>query len=90
MPFCEKQMPMGETEAPSDAGDTIRHITKMVSEKLNLDQITPSLLKLPCADFVGYLAVYRICFVVTVFFFFNAILFVGVQVTIQNYCAGNP
>ena len=84
MPFCEKQIPMGEMEVGSEADNTIRHITKMVSDKLNLEQFTPSLLKLPCADFVGYLAVYRICFVVTIFFFFNAILLIGVQVIMDH------
>ncbi len=30
---------MGEPEPPSAASDTIRQITKMVSDKLNLDQV---------------------------------------------------
>ena len=42
-------------------------------------QLTPAVLKLPCADFIGYLAVYRICFVVTLFFFLMSILLIGVQ-----------
>ena len=47
MPFCEATAPMGESEAPSEASDTIRHITKLVSDKLNLDQaIIKSLLLL--------------------------------------------
>ena len=38
-----------------------------------------SLVKLPCQDAIGYLAVYRICFVVTIFFALMAILMIGVR-----------
>ena len=31
------------------------------------------------SDFVGYLAVYRICFVVTIFFLMMAVLMIGVR-----------
>ena len=39
MPFCEATAPTAASEVPSSAGETIRHITKMVSDKLNLDQV---------------------------------------------------
>ena len=35
--------------------------------------------KLPCEDAIGYLAVYRICFVVAIFFALMAILMLGVK-----------
>lgn len=35
--------------------------------------------KLPCADAIGYLAVYRICFVVVIFFAIMAVLMIGVR-----------
>ncbi len=35
--------------------------------------------KVHCADAIGYLAVYRLCFVVTVFFFVMALLMMGVK-----------
>ena len=38
-----------------------------------------NLVKLPCDDAIGYLAVYRICFVVALFFGLMAILMIGVR-----------
>jgi hypothetical protein len=35
--------------------------------------------KIKCADAIGYLAVYRLCFVVTLFFLFMALIMIGVK-----------
>ena len=35
--------------------------------------------KIKCEDAVGYLAVYRICFIVTLFFLFMALIMIGVK-----------
>ena len=35
--------------------------------------------KIKCEDAVGYLAVYRICFIVTLFFLFMALIMIGVR-----------
>lgn len=35
--------------------------------------------KIKCMDAVGYLAVYRICFVITLFFLFMSVLMIGVR-----------
>jgi len=51
-------------------------------------------LKIKCADAIGYLAVYRICFVVTLFFMMMALLMIGVKTSrdpragLQNGCWG--
>jgi hypothetical protein len=51
-------------------------------------------LKIKCADAIGYLAVYRICFVVTMFFAVMALLMLGVKTSrdpragLQNGCWG--
>ena len=35
--------------------------------------------KIKCMDAVGYLAVYRICFVITLFFLFMSVIMIGVR-----------
>ena len=37
-------------------------------------------IKVKCADAIGYLAVYRLCFVVTLFFLLMALIMIGVRI----------
>ena len=60
-----------------DDGYFLSKIKLLLGKEL-LNQAS-SLVKLPCQDAIGYLAVYRICFVVTIFFALMAILMIGVR-----------
>ena len=42
--------------------------------------LTPVDVKIKCMDAVGYLAVYRICFIVTLFFLFMSVIMIGVRI----------
>jgi len=74
-PFCEQTNSDGHSIQAKDLGQQITEMTKNIVQGAS-NVVIP---KLPCADAVGYLAVYRICFVVAVFFAFMAVLMIGVR-----------
>ena len=59
-PFCEQTNSDGHSIQAKDLGQQITEMTKNIVQGAS-NVVIP---KLPCADAVGYLAVYRICFVV--------------------------
>lgn len=71
LPFCEPTTPTDQSELNNNLAQKAFDYGK----KLIGDQVP----RLPCADFVGYLAVYRICFVVAIFFMAMALLMIGVR-----------
>jgi len=76
-PFCEQINPGEHTSVHQgkDLGQQFSEFGKqLVGQASNI--VVP---KLPCADAVGYLAVYRICFVVAVFFAIMSLLMIGVR-----------
>jgi len=67
VPFCKES-----TSVTSQLMDTIQGMSENVGIKY-----LPKSIK--CEDVIGYLAVYRICFVVTLFFLFMSIIMIGVR-----------
>ena len=49
------------------------------STSLVSDYIVPNSIKIDCGIAAGYLAVYRLCFGMTLFFLFMALLMIGVR-----------
>lgn len=70
LPFCEPTTPTHQSELNNNFQKAIDYGKKLIG-----DQVP----RLPCADFIGYLAVYRICFVVAIFFMVMAVLMIGVR-----------
>merc|ERR1719219_1581586 len=66
VPFCKDDTDPGES---SGFGD---QITNLIGQNSPIP-------KYNCADAVGYLAVYRLCFIVTLFFILMSVLMIGVQ-----------
>jgi len=73
LPFCE---PTDHSQNGFSPDSSLQKAMDYGKELLNQ---ASSLVKLPCQDAIGYLAVYRICFVVTIFFALMAILMIGVR-----------
>merc|ERR1712226_616535 len=79
-----EKFPICEATNGKDASAIGRVVSKGVdlfqegAQKIGLsaDQIK---LQVKCEDFVGYLAVYRICFIVTLFFLLMSLLMIGVR-----------
>merc|ERR1712038_222424 len=67
VPFCQES-----TSMTSKIMDTIQHY----SSEVGIQHIPKSI---KCEDAIGYLAVYRICFVVTIFFLFMSVIMIGVR-----------
>ena len=63
VPFCE--------ESPT--------LMSRLLEGVGKTGLTPVDVKIKCMDAVGYLAVYRICFIVTLFFLFMSVIMIGVR-----------
>jgi len=72
LPFCEAH----PDDDPSNVNFRTQ-ITNAIQKQLDIN--IANKIQLPCTDFVGYLAVYRICFVVTIFFLMMAVLMIGVR-----------
>ena len=59
-----------------------RNIRKIYSRNpsiLLMSKTAQLSIKVKCADAIGYLAVYRLCFVVTLFFLLMALVMIGVR-----------
>jgi len=79
LPLCSSSGGENDDVTNDVTGNSIKKIAEIVGQKLNLE-LNPAAQILPdCADFVGYLAVYRICFVVTLFFLLMALVMIGVR-----------
>ena len=57
--------------------DNSNTVTGKIVDLVN--QVGAANVKIKCDDAIGYLAVYRICFVITPFFLFMALLMIGVK-----------
>ena len=66
VPFCE---------TPNATSNLNLHHSDILN---NLNPI-PNKLKIDCNDATGYLAVYRLCFGMTMFFFVMSLLMIGVK-----------
>jgi len=73
-PFCESTSGTGSGDGGSNSA-----LQKVIDQGKELFGQATNLVKLPCDDAIGYLAVYRICFVVAMFFGLMAILMIGVR-----------
>jgi len=73
VPFCKKDDNQG---ALADGGNIIDKATDYISKGL---ESSASSFQLDCKNAVGYLAVYRFCFIVTLFFCLFSLLMIGVK-----------
>jgi len=73
LPFCEATNDPTNAHEKADL-NLLEFGKQLVGQASNV--VIP---KLPCADAIGYLAVYRICFIVALFFAIMAVLMIGVR-----------
>jgi len=76
-PICEATNGKGTTGFAGVVNKGLG-LVEQAGQKIGLsaDQVK---LQVKCEDFVGYLAVYRICFIVTLFFLLMSLLMIGVK-----------
>ncbi len=73
VPFCK------DPDDPNPTNDNKNFLEEFVDEAKNTFQSPAKSFTVDCTEAIGYLAVYRLCFIVTLFFLLMSVLTIGVR-----------